>query len=370
MVNSNKSISFEMDFTHIFYTFVPIRILFDKRPKMRYTRAGTFQRNGVFFFMQDFFQNLTFSLNATVPVFLMMVFGFLMQKVHLLDEHTTAKINQFVFKALLPALLFMDLSTAEFQSVWDTKFVLFCFLATACSIGIAFLFSLLHKEKAERGEIIQASYRSSAAILGIAFVNNIYGHATMAALMIVGTVPLYNIIAVITLSLTAPTDSQKPSMRALLLRTGKNVLTNPIILGIAAGMLWSVLRLPHPVILTKSVSYLGNMATPLSLIALGASFQLGSAKGKLKLTLGISFFKLFLFCMLFLPVAIWLGFREEKLIAILVMLGSATTSSCFVMAKNMGHRGVITACAVMMTTLLSAFSLTFWLFVLRTIGVI
>ena len=65
-----------------------------------------------------------------------------------------------------------------------------------------------------------------------------------------------------------------------------------------------------------------------------------------------------------------LGFREEKLIAILVMLGSATTSSCFVMAKNMGHRGVITACAVMMTTLLSAFSLTFWLFVLRTIGVI
>ena len=124
--------------------------------------------------MQDFFQNLTFSLNATVPVFLMMIFGFLMQKVHLLDEHTTAKINQFVFKALLPALLFMDLSTAEFQSVWDTKFVLFCFLATACSIGIAFLFSLLHKEKAERGEIIQASYRSSAAILGIAFVNNIY----------------------------------------------------------------------------------------------------------------------------------------------------------------------------------------------------
>ena len=325
---------------------------------------------GFSFFMQDFFQNLTFSLNATVPVFLMMVFGFLMQKVHLLDEHTTAKINQFVFKALLPALLFMDLSTAEFQSVWDTKFVLFCFLATACSIGIAFLFSLLHKEKAERGEIIQASYRSSAAILGIAFVNNIYGHATMAALMIVGTVPLYNIIAVITLSLTAPTDSQKPGMRALLLRTGKNVLTNPIILGIAAGMLWSVLRLPHPVILTKSVSYLGNMATPLSLIALGASFQLGSAKGKLKLTLSISFFKLFLFCMLFLPVAIWLGFREEKLIAILVMLGSATTSSCFVMAKNMGHQGVITACAVMMTTLLSAFSLTFWLFVLRTIGVI
>ncbi len=320
--------------------------------------------------MQSFTSNLIFSLNVTIPVFLMMVFGWFMQKVHLLDEHTTAKINQFVFKALLPALLFMDLSTADFQSVWDTKFVLFCFLATLCSILIALLFSLLHKNKAERGEIIQTSYRSSAAILGIAFVNNIYGHATMAALMIVGTVPLYNIIAVVTLSLTAPHESGKVNGKALFLRTAKNVLTNPIILGIAVGMLWSVLRIPQPVILAKSVSYLGNMATPLSLIALGASFKFSSAKGRLPITLGISAIKLVLFCAVFLPIAVWLGFRGEKLIAILVMLGSATTGSCFVMARNMGHEGVITACAVMMTTLLSAFTLTAWLFALKMLGYI
>lgn len=316
--------------------------------------------------MQTFTQNLIFSLNATIPVFLMMVFGWCMQKVHLLDDHTTAKINQFVFKALLPALLFMDLSTADFLTVWDTKFVLFCFLATVCSIVIALLFSLLHKNKVERGEIIQASYRSSAAILGIAFVNNIYGEATMAALMIVGTVPLYNVIAVITLSLTAPKDGEKTNPKALFLRTLKDVLTNPIILGIVVGMLWSVLHIPQPVILSKSVSYLGNMATPLSLIALGASFQLGNAKGKLPVTLSIAFIKLVLFCGIFLPAAIWLGFRDEKLIAILVMLGSATTGSCFVMARNMKHEGTITACAVMMTTLLSAFTLTAWLFVLKT----
>lgn len=320
--------------------------------------------------MQTFTSNLIFSLNATIPVFLMMVFGWCMQKLHLLDDHTTAKLNQFVFKALLPALLFMDLSTADFQSVWDTKFVLFCFLATVCSIIIALLFSLMHRNKVERGEIIQASYRSSAAILGIAFVNNIYGKATMAALMIVGTVPLYNVIAVLVLSLTAPRDADQNNAKTLFLRTAKNVLTNPIILGIAAGMLWSVLKIPQPVILSKSVSYLGNMATPLSLIALGASFQLNSAKGKLPVAFGISAIKLILFCAVFLPVAVWLGFRGEKLIAILVMLGSATTGSCFVMARNMRHEGVITACAVMVTTLLSAFTLTTWLFVLKTMAYI
>lgn len=320
--------------------------------------------------MQTLIENLVFSLNATVPVFLMMVFGWCMQKIHMLDDHTTAKINQFVFKALLPALLFMDLSTANFRAVWDTKFVLFCFLATLLSICIAFLFSLLHKNKVERGEIIQASYRSSAAILGIAFVNNIYGKATMAALMIVGTVPLYNVIAVVTLSLTAPKDGNTDRAKTLALRTIKDVVTNPIILGIVIGLLWSMLRIPQPVILSKSVSYLGNMATPLSLIALGASFQPDRAKGKLPLTLGIAGIKLVLFCAIFLPIAIWLGFRSEKLIAILVMLGSATTSSCFVMARNMKHAGVITACAVMMTTLLSALTLTAWLFLLRTMGYI
>lgn len=309
--------------------------------------------------------NLIFSLNATVPVFLMMVFGWAVHKLNLIDDHTTKKLNNFVFKTLLPALLFMDLSTADFKSVWDTKFVLFCFMATIGSILIAIILSLFNKDKCERGEIIQASYRSSAAILGIAFVKNIYGEATMAALMIIGTVPIYNIIAVICLSLTS-SQNESESKKAIMKRTFKDVITNPIILGIAAGIIWSLLEIPQPVILSKSISYLGNMATPLSLIALGASFKIGDVKEKIKTAAGIAFIKLILFCSIFLPIAIWLGFRSEKLIAILVMLGSATTGSCFVMAKSMGHKGAVTTCTVMLTTLLSAFTLTIWLFILKS----
>ena len=319
--------------------------------------------------MNDFVKNLNFSLNATIPVFVMMVFGWFLQKIKILDDHTTQKINQFVFKILLPALLFMDLSTADFKSVWDTKFVLFCFSATICSILIASAFSLLYSNKSERGEIIQASYRSSAAILGIAFVNNIYGDATMAALMIVGTVPLYNIIAVIVLYVTSP-EKKESSPKKILLKTLKDVIKNPIIIGIAIGLIWSVLEIPQPVILTKSISYLGNMATPLSLIALGASFKIHDAKGKLPITVSITGIKLILFCIIFLPIAIYMGFRGEKLIAILVMLGSATTGSCFVMSRNMGHKGTITACAVMLTTLCSAFTLTMWLFILKSLNYI
>lgn len=314
-----------------------------------------------------FAENLIFSLNATVPVFMMMIFGWFVYKVNLLDDHSTAQINKFVFRTLLPALLFMDLSTADFRTVWDTEFVVFCITATLISVGIALIYSLIHKDKSERGEIIQASYRSSAAILGIAFVKNIYGEATMAALMIVGTVPIYNIIAVVALSLTSPDKENNKSGKTLFLNTLKGIVTNPIILGIAVGIVWSLLKIPQPVILSKSVSYLANMATPLSLIALGASFRVEDAKGKLPVTLGIVFIKLVLFCAVFLPVAVKLGFRGEKLIAILVMLGSATTGSCFVMSKNFGHKGTITAFAVMLTTLCSAFTLTTWLFILKSL---
>ena len=74
------------------------------------------------------------------------------------------------------------------------------------------------------------------------------------------------------------------------------------------------------------------------------------------------------FCVIFLPLAVALGFRQEELVAILVMLGSATTVSCYVMAKNMGHEGVLTSSIVMLTTMFSAFTLTGWLFVLRSMG--
>ena len=91
-------------------------------------------------------------------------------------------------------------------------------------------------------------------------------------------------------------------------------------------------------------------------------------KGQLAPSLVASFMKLFGLCALFLPLAVHMGFRDQKLVAILIMLGSATTVSSFVMAKSMGHDGTLTSNTVIITTLLSAFSLTFWLFVARTGG--
>ena len=313
-------------------------------------------------------ENLIFSLNATIPIFLLMVLGVFFKKTGLFQENMINGINQFVFKVTLPVLLFGDLAKQDFAKAWNGKFVAFCFVVTLVSISLVALMSMALKDKSQRGEFIQGAYRSSAAVLGIAFITNIYGNSGMAPLMIIGSVPLYNIMAVVVLSFTNP--DQGGMSPALIKKTLKGIVTNPIILGILSGALWSVLRLPMPTILAKTVSNLSGLTTPLGLMAMGASFQWSEAKSGMGPAFVASFMKLIGLCMLFLPVAVLLGFREAELIAILVMLGSSTTVSSYVMARNMGHSGVLSSSIVAITTLGSAFSLTFWLYVMKSLALI
>lgn len=312
--------------------------------------------------------NLIFALNATMPVFFMMVLGYILKNLNWMDEAFAGKINSFVFHVPLPVLVFKDLATVDFVEVWDTKFVVFCFAATLLSILLAAAFSFWWKDRSIQGEFVQASYRSSAAILGIAFIQNIYGNAGMGPLMVVASVPLYNVAAVLILTLLG--KEQKKMDKALLVKTLKGIVTNPIIIGIVLGFVWSLLRIPMPYIMEKTVTNVSNIATPLGLMAMGAAFDWKKAFAKMKPALTAVTIKLVGFVFIFLPIAIKLGFREEKLVALLVMLGSATTISCYVMAKNMGHEGTLTSSVIMLTTLLCAFTLTGWLFVLRSVGLI
>ena len=313
-------------------------------------------------------ENLIFSLNATVPIFLMMVLGYVLHEIGWMDDEFASKMNRFVFRVPLPVLLFGDLAAVDFARVWNMKFVMFCFGVTVISIAVSAGISFLWKDRSIQGEFIQASYRSSAAILGIAFIQNIYGTAGMAPLMIIGSVPLYNVMAVLVLSLFRP--GQRGVDRDVLKTTLRGVATNPIIIGIAAGLLWSALRLPMPQIMGKMISSVGGVTTPMGLMAMGAAFDLRKAFARVKPAVTAAFIKLIGFCAVFLPAAVRLGFREEELVAILVMLGSATTVTCFVMAKNMGHEGVLSSSVVMLTTLFSAFTLTGWLYLLRSTGLI
>ena len=314
-------------------------------------------------------ENLIFSLNATIPIFLVMVLGYIFKQIKLLDDSFVKTLNSFNFKVTLPALLLADIAEADFYAVWDTKFVLFCFGVTIlCICVIVALSAIFIKDKSIKGEFMQASYRGSAAVLGVAFIQNIYGSSSIAPLMILSTVPLYNVVAVIILSFTSPQSTGFD--KAGLKKSIKGIATNPIILGIFIGMLISVSRIEMPFIINKTLHSLAQLATPLALIGLGAGFEGRKALAKIKPTIISTLIKLFVMPAIFLPVAAYMGFRNEKMVAILIMLGAPTTVSCYIMSKNMGHEGVLSSSCVVATTFLSSVFITLWLYLLKSYGIV
>ena len=321
-------------------------------------------------------ENLLFSMNSTMPLFFIMLLGYVLHRTGFLSDAFVAGANKFVFYVALPVQLFRDLGKNDVRATFDGRYVLFCFAVTlACILVIWALAKLFLKGTGLVGEFVQVCYRSSAAILGfLVFVVGtrieLVYHA-MSSLMILGSVPLYNIMAVVILMLEAPTaQAQTGNMAEKLKKSVKGILTNPILLGIAAGFAWSMLHISMPAMLDKALSNVAGLTSPLALLAIGAGFKGQKALGYLKPTAVATVVKLMVLPALFLPLAVRFGFTDEKLVALLVMLGSITTPACYVMAKQMGHEGVLTGSVCVTTTLFSAFSLTFWLFVLRSLGYI
>ena len=314
--------------------------------------------------------NVLFCLNATIPIFLMMVAGYILRYMKMLDEGFVNQLNIFSFNVTLPILLMMDIASTDVYQVMDFRFVLFCFLATLGSIFCITVFAILFmKGKSILGEFIQASYRGSAAVLGMAFVQNIYGSTSITPLMIFATVPLYNVMAVIILSFTVPHNHMEKKSK-MIKKSMIEIIQNPIIVGITIGMILSLVKFKMPDVMEKTLHNFSVLATPLALIGLGAGFEGKKAIVQLIPTILSGMIKLVILPAIFLPVAVRFGFTDEKLVAILIMLGAPTALSTYVMARNTKHEGVLSSSCVVFSTLFGSITIAFWLFILKQKGLI
>lgn len=315
-------------------------------------------------------ENFIYSINVTMPIFLVMVIGYILKQIGMLNDNFVTVANKFNFKVTLPFMLFKDIAGVDIKAVFDIKYVLFCaIVSTICFWVVWGTAKLLVRDKTIRGAFVQSSFRGSAAVMGLAFIQNIYGSSAMGPLMIVSAVPLYNIFSVIVLTFEA-NDSTGIDKKAKIRQAGINICKNPIILSILAGLIVGLLGIQFPTLVNKTVSNVAQMATPLALITIGAGFEGRKALAKIAPTMAASMIKLVLQPLVFLPVAAWMGFSGEKMIVILIMLASPTTPSCYIMAKSMNNDEVLTASVIVTTTLMAAFTLTGWIFLLKTLGYI
>ncbi len=311
-------------------------------------------------------ENFIFSINATIPIFLIILLGYILKKINFLTEEFASVINKYVFVVALPVMLFQDIALSDVKQEMNFKFFIFCFAATVSMFFLVWIIARLTlKDKTMVGAFAQAASRGSAAILGVAFVENICGDIGSTPLMIVAAVPFFNILSVIILVCSADTKEKNyGKIKGSLI----NIAKNPIIIGILLGLVCSLARLRIPTIPAKTIDYIARTATPMALIAVGAGFNVNEALIRIKPALGATFIKLVGLPLIYLPIAYKLGFTGSEMVSILVMLAAPSTVSCYVMAKNMHNDGILTSNIIVLTTLLSSLTLTLWIFILKTMG--
>ena len=310
-----------------------------------------------------------FSVGAILPVFGVMVLGFLLRRRGFLTQGFCQTGNRLVFNLCLPAMLLRQIASMGGVRAADGSFLLYAFAATLAGVLAVWLPAhFFMKDKTQVGAFAQGAFRGNTALLGAALLQSICGSQAYAPLIILAAVPVYNVLSVVVLSLGAGGGGTLD--RARVLGALKQVARNPILLGILAGMPFALTGRSIPLPADKVLSMLGGLASPLSLLVIGAGFRWQAALEKRRTTLLAALVKLVLLPAAALPPAAALGFRGEALVALLVMSGTPSAVSSYIMAENMGNDGVLANGIVAVTTLLSAVTLTGWIFLLRTLQLI
>ncbi|MBO5218288.1 MAG: AEC family transporter [Clostridia bacterium] len=316
--------------------------------------------------------SLLFSLNSVAPIFLLTLLGALLGHKKFLNDGFLAAADKLVFKICLPCLLFVDIATADIGEYMNMRLLMFCIVAVILSFLIpCILVPIFLKENAKRGAFIQGVYRANTAIIGIVLAENMFGaqgRATMA-LVLPFVVTLFNAIAVVILSIYAPADV-KLTPGQMVKRISKSVVTNPLIIGIVLGLLWQLTGLTLPLLAERSLDYLAGMATPLALISLGATFKMESLKGRLGLTILASTIKTAILPAVCCLVAIAMGFRGVELGVIFIQFGSPASVSSYIMAKQMKSDHELAGQIMLISTLMSVFTMFAGTFILRMAGLI
>lgn len=308
--------------------------------------------------------NFIVSIQAVIPLFIMLVIGLLVRRFKLLSEEELPHVNNLIFRVLFPLLMFTNLYNVDISQVVNGKLILFTIAAIAVVYTGALIFSLIvEKDNASRGAMIQAIYRSNFVIMGLPLVANIYGsnNIGVTALMLAIVVPIYNILAVVTLE----------TFRGAKIDFGKillGIVKNPLIIGAAAGILALLLHIELPAVLDKTISSISGAATPMALIILGASFRFSSVVNCRRNLIFCILGRLVIVPGICLTVAALLGFRDIAFVTLVGLFCTPCAVSSFTMAQQMDSDCDLAANSVVFTSALSCFTMFFWVFLFKQLG--
>ena len=299
---------------------------------------------------------MVYTANAVLPVFVVIFVGLLLNRLNFFSEKTKNEIVKLVFYVGTPCLIFHNISTSDIHQSFDGNFFLFTLALILVLIGVVIAMCFFIQDKKKKGAVIQLAYRSNFA------VNLLDGAGvTLTAVTLSFVIILYNVSAVIILSYYG---GEKKSPGAVTL----GILKNPLIIGTALGLLFAVFQIPVFPIAEKSIKTLGDIASCMGLIIIGASITLRGFQEDKAYILFASFLRNLFAPAFVLITAALFGWRGNHLMVLAIMSASPAAVNCFAMAKQMGVSAEISAYGISISSVLSVFSIFISVYLIKFFG--
>ena len=320
-----------------------------------------------------------YAFGAVIPIFVVAMVGYLLKQKNFLTDEFVNICDKLVFRVMLPCLLFSNVAYINIDriSADDLKTLVFCAVAAPAVTAVLMLVTpLFIKDRAKTGAFIQGVFRSNVAFLGIPFATGLFGDdgTRLASIVLAVIVPIYNVLAVTVLcTFSADKEATKKPLGARIKDIIVGIAKNPLVIAIVAALPFGFLGLNRyiPEFVTTSIQYFSKASTTLALITIGASFSFSELKGRINIAACAAFLKTVVLPALFMFVSHQLlGFEGVHLGIVLIVFGTPTAISSYIMAKNMHSDASLANQIVLLSTLCCMFTIFFFSFALRRMGLI
>lgn len=311
-------------------------------------------------------------INIILPVFAIIGLGYFSAVIGILKTDVGDALVRFIFVIAIPALLMKTMATADFSGAnpWNFWGSYFGGVAVVWFLARMIILNMFHRD--QRSAVIAgvSAGFSNIVLTGIPLIERAYGEAGIAILLLLVAVHMPVMMAASTLlmeqAVRADGIEKSPyNLFGLFKKIAKNLLTNPIILGIFAGLVWRLSALPFSGILAETAGTIGKTAGPLALFAVGMSLNKYGIKGNLlqgSLLAGLS--------LIILPLSIYLlanyvFFIPADWAKIAVIAAALPTGvNAYLFASHFKVAEGLATNTIILTMIASMVTLSFWLWVM------
>lgn len=308
------------------------------------------------------------SLGVVAPIFLTMATGYFLKRINLFDQPFIDRANMLSFKVFLPVYMFQSIYNTDLNQAFSPRLIGYSILCMLVLIGVLCILTPIFEHDGRRiGVIVQACFRTNFILFGIPVTASILGEENVGvtAMLVSIMVPFFNVMAVVVLEGYAGSGGLKKLPQTLL-----HICKNPLIWAGILGILCITIGIKFPSPIESTLSYIGRIATPLGLLALGGDFKFSAVHHNLKTLLSIVVVRLMIVPAIFLPLSVFFGFKGAELIALLALFASPTALSSYVMAAGAGADGELAGQSVVFTSLFFTFTMFTIVLIMKQLALI